>query len=660
MKKSYLQIAIALSIILFFQAIIVQGQTLKKVTTYYDVFSTKVHETYTTSSTPPYLIHGIYEKYDVYGALMTRGNYSQGKKNGKFTNYFSTEMTGIYGKSAFGKIWSETTYVNDKEDGMDKLYSVKNGQSVLIKQLTWVKGEKIKDEEWTEDGKQIKLIQMNGPCFEKFESGQKKAEYTLKAGKYEGKYLSWYPDGTPEVSSNYRDDKRNGKHTEYFKNGQIEFEATYLDNKMSGLVMLYFEDGSTRKKINYDPTTFSLLEEKIYSRAKILSFDRTALTGTHFKTIVYDSISGTKQEEKEEVFDTQTQSVVKDGKSTEYYSDGKIKIEATYVMGKLNGSYKKFDLNGALIESGELSNALPIGEWLFHYDEKWNKAKSKQEASYFRKIDYNTGRSPWKVTDFYISGEKQFDGLLLSDSPEDILTGKCIFYYKSGKIEKEENHDAQGNIHGTVTTYYPNGKVMQEMIYSQNEINGLYKHYDQAGEIIATGEYKNDDKIGNWTVYLDSVKMLTTSKKNSNYNRTLNYGNGQPVWAFKDYYMNSQIALEGSLAEEFPDKYLGEINYYNTNGKLIHKQHYMRPGDLVKEWKYFYSKQGNLALEGRTDGPEIIWTEYLPNGQTTTSYTPISDKRWTDKNYQPDSGTKEVIKEKKKEGLKMLKQVINN
>lgn len=652
---------ISLPILLLLHFNIAKAQSLKKVTTYYDVFNTKVHETYTTLSTPPYLIHGVYEKYDVYGALMTRGNYSQGKKNGKFTNYFATELTGIYGKAALGKIWSETNYINDKVDGLDKLYSVKNGQSVLIKQDTWVKGEKIKDEAWTDDGLQIKLVQMNGPCYEKYESGQKKAEYTLKAGKYEGKYLSWFQDGKPEVSSNYRDDKKNGKHIEYFKNGQIEFDATFVDDKMSGLVMLYFEDGSTRKRINYDPTTFSLLEEKIYSSKKVLSFDRTALSSSHFKTIIYDSITGVKREEKEEAIDKQTQQPVKDGKAIEFYSDGKISIEANYSMGKLHGSYKNFDKSGELIVSGELNSGYPVGVWMYHYDEKWNKVKSKSEASFFRKIDYGTGSSPWKTTDYYISGEKQFEGTLLNDTPEDLLTGKALFYYKNGKIEKEETYDNQGNLTGKSLAYYPSGKFAQELNYSQNQLSGAYVHYDQDGQVIATGSYKDDNKIGEWVIYLDSTRNLTSQKNLSVYIRNINYKDGQPAWVFKDLFMNNQIALEGSLAEEFPDKYYGEINYYNTAGKVIHKQHYMRPGDLVKEWKYFYSKQGNLVLEGRTDGPEIIWTEYLANGQTTTSYTPISDKRWTDKNYQPDDAkSKEPLKEKKKEGLKALKQIINN
>src|SRR5690349_17856230 len=105
-----------LIVLLLIVSIAAESQNLKKVVTYYDVYKTKVHESYTTLPAAPYLMHGSYEKFDAYGAIMMKGNFSNGKKNGLFTNYFSTEMTGIYGKAALGKVWTKTNYVNDKED----------------------------------------------------------------------------------------------------------------------------------------------------------------------------------------------------------------------------------------------------------------------------------------------------------------------------------------------------------------------------------------------------------------------------------------------------------------------------------------------------------------------------------------------------------------
>lgn len=252
--------------------------------------------------------------------------------------------------------------MNDKEDGLEQMFSIRNGEEVLIKLSTWSMRTKIKDEEWTEGIKHIKLIQLNGPCYELCENRTRKVEYTLKAGKYEGKYTSWYPDGTVEVSSNYKADKKNGKHIEYFKNGKPELEATYVDDKMTGLVSLSFADGTKRKIIGYDPTTFKLIEENEYSRKGILKFTRKLISGNQTKFTTYDSISGTKAFEEEELFDPQTNNYLRHGRVIQYHPNGQIAIDAQFLNGKLDGTFKHFDDSGEIISSGENKNGSTVGD----------------------------------------------------------------------------------------------------------------------------------------------------------------------------------------------------------------------------------------------------------------------------------------------------------
>lgn len=498
---------IKIALVLMTSVTVASAQNLKQVTTYYDIYKTKVQESYTTLPTPPYLMHGVYEKYDAYGALMTRGTYKEGKKNGKFTSYFSTEMTGLYGKAALGKVWSETNYVDDKEDGVDKLYSVKNGQTVLVKQYTWVKGTKIKDEEWTEDGKQTKLIQPNGPCFENYENGGKKLEYTLKTGKFEGKYTSWYPDGKVEVSTNYKDDKKNGKHIEYGKNGKPEFEATFVNDKMSGVATLWYPDGTVRKTVNYDPVTFNLIEEKEFSTKGLLKFQRSIVSGNKTKAITYDSISGAKSLEEEELSDPNTGEYIKHGRVIQYWSNGAIALEAQYQNGELSGTYKQLDPDGEIVSAGETKDGRTVGEWIFYYDEEFNQAESKKDASFLRKINYNSIEGPWPTTDFFISGSKQFEGFLAGVTP-DVPAGKCKYYFENGKISQDCEFNAKGKPlslkifdeegkllqEGTAVDpkapvtmnwieYYPNGKVKAKGIL--NPTTGIkiatWTYYDEAG-----------------------------------------------------------------------------------------------------------------------------------------------------------------------------------
>jgi len=497
--RTYLRNTLAILMLLI--SFTAKSQNLKKVVTYYDVYKTKVQESYTTLLTAPHLMHGAYEKFDAYGAIMTKGNFSNGKKSGVFTNYFSTEMTGIYGKAALGKVWTKTNYMNDTEDGLDQMYSVKNGEQVLIKQSTWSMGTKIKDEEWTEGGKQIKLVQLNGPCYELYENGNKKLEYTLKAGKYEGKYTSWYPDGTVEVSSIYKADKKNGKHTEYFRNGKPELEANYVDDKMTGLISLSFENGTKRKTIEYDPTTFELIDEKEYSRNGVLKFTRKTISGNQTKSTTYDSINGVKAFEEEELFDSRTNNYLRHGRVLQYHPNGQIAIDARFANGKLEGAFKQFDDSGEVISSGENKNGTSVGEWISYLDDEWNLVGSKKDATYYRKITYTPSNGPWPTIDYFITGEKQFEGTLAQVSP-DVLAGSCKYFYQSGTVAQELDVDHAGTVRWQ-KIYTEDGKLDKEAKAANTTFGSgaEWIEYYPTGKLKAKGKTVDGAKVGTWIYY---------------------------------------------------------------------------------------------------------------------------------------------------------------
>jgi len=480
----------------------VLSQGLKKVVTYYDpITRTKVNESYTTLTTSPYPMHGTYEKYDAYGALMTRGTYSNGKKNGTFTNYFSTEMTGIYGRGSLGKVWTVTTYVNDKENGLDKMFSFSNEQSVLIKQYTWNMGTKIKDEEWNENGKQTKLIQMNGPCFEFHTNGNKKLEYTSKNGKYEGSYTSWYPNGQMEVSTTYLNDQENGKHVEFFESGKTQLEALYVKGKLSGDVTLYFDNGKIAKMLHYDPSSFNLTYEKEFALNTLPKFERQVITGDQCKSITYDTISGGKISETDEAYDAATGSYLKNGKAIKYFSDGKVLAEAAFERGIIQGHYVEYDEDGEVIKSGNYAEGYPAGEWLYYYDDEWNQIKSKRHATYFRKINYDSNQGPWPTTDYFASGAKQFEGMLAKINPDQPV-GKCKYYFDNGTLQQELEVANDGSIK-SLKIYSTDGKLNKEgMGVNTSYGPGVdWIEYYPDGKIKAKGKTVGEEKIGAWTYY---------------------------------------------------------------------------------------------------------------------------------------------------------------
>ena len=68
------------------------------------------------------------------------------------------------------------------------------------------------------------------------------------------------------------------------------------------------------------------------------------------------------------------------------------------------------------------------GVWTILYDLDWNVTKSIDSAKFYRVISYERDTPSAKVVDYYLNGEKRWEGYLISDDPELIKDGKCIWY----------------------------------------------------------------------------------------------------------------------------------------------------------------------------------------------------------------------------------------
>lgn len=65
-----------------------------------------------------------------------------------------------------------------------------------------------------------------------------------------------------------------------------------------------------------------------------------------------------------------------------------------------------------------------------------------------------------------------------------------------------------------VTYFHSNGKVMHQGNYVDGKSDGLWKSYDQAGNLIAEGSFEQGKKTGLWNFY--STKALNAVVYNEN------------------------------------------------------------------------------------------------------------------------------------------------
>ena len=89
-----------------------------------------------------------------------------------------------------------------------------------------------------------------------------------------------------------------------------------------------------------------------------------------------------------------------------------------------------------------------FGQTVEYYDGDWNRIDSKEGAEYYREINYDEkGKPIGLVKDYYITGELQFTGRMISIDPE-LMDGTCTWYYKNGQKSQEATYQRGAIVQG--------------------------------------------------------------------------------------------------------------------------------------------------------------------------------------------------------------------
>ena len=110
------------------------------------------------------------------------------------------------------------------------------------------------------------------------------------------------------------------------------------------------------------------------------------------------------------------------------------------------------------------------GVWTILYDLDWNVIESIDSAKFYRVISYERGTPSGKVVDYHLNGAKQWEGYLISDDPEDINDGKCIWFSDDGSI-LETQYFQDSVLDGENVVYNKTGDTCLTINYSQGVIH---------------------------------------------------------------------------------------------------------------------------------------------------------------------------------------------
>ena len=302
------------------------------------------------------------------------------------------------------------------------------------------------------------------------------------------------------------------------------------------------------------------------------------------------------------------------GKHTEYYKNGQIKVQGSYKEGKRNGEFKAFLKNGKSAGSVIYKDGKIIKSTLVKAM-KDNASFSPVTDIYYkledshtlRKVDYENGL----LKTYFIYNK---DG---------IPDGESVEYYEEGSIESIV-HFRNNIVEGLTITYYENGNIDEEVNYKNNKMNGEAKSYDENG------------KLNGRTIFKDNIKLEEDVYKENEILKNT-FKNGELV-------KQDICALNGTLKER---RILnGDEMEYSTfypNGNV--KQKILSKDKIIIK-EQIYARNGNIMSNSFfSDGkPVIELFEYYPDGKLFRKISTINKMLNGDSiEYYPNGNIKEKV-----------------
>ena len=141
-----------------------------------------------------------------------------------------------------------------------------------------------------------------------------------------------------------------------------------------------------------------------------------------------------------------------------------------------------------------------------YYDERWKPVDSSQ-ASYYRLITYDENGNPSGIVrDFYITGEKQWEGQFSYidklGNGNDVKEGLCTWYYKNGKMSAR-GFFVNGKVDGTYKTWFESGARKSEIQYNNGVLHGMFITWFESGMLKKFAVYDQGNLVGNSSLLCD-------------------------------------------------------------------------------------------------------------------------------------------------------------
>lgn len=398
----------------------------------------------------------------------------------------------------------------------------------------------------------------------------------------------------------------------YYPSGVVSSEGTLVNGKPDGYWKTYFENGALKSEGNRQNFELDGLW-KFYN-------DSSRLTLTiEYKNNRKNGLRTTFRP-GETIAETFVNDV-KEGPTTTYYPEGKVKLVVNFVNGLETGFAKEYGHDGTVITLYEYnkgvmvsrerinrrdSKGLKQGKWKTFFDNGLVKTdgvyKDDKRNGYFKEYD-ETGQLLWV--------KKFIDDVEQIEVPELTSLSLVTDYYPSGKVKTVGSYN--GNVpegirreyseEGTITASYVfnKGNMVGEGIIDEEGIkDGMWKEYYPEGQLRSVGKYDKGKKVGDWKYYYENGKV----EEEGRYNKS---GKADGAWHW--YYEDGTLRREESYLAGLED---GEYLEYSDSAQLIVKGNYIE-GLEDGEWTYTYDdfRETGTYRAGARNG---MWKSFYTDG----------------------------------------------
>ena len=305
---------------------------------------------------------------------------------------------------------------------------------------------------------------------------------------------------------------------------------------------------------------------------------------------------------------TENLDILTNGKYTEYYKNGQIKIQGSYKEGMRNGEFKTF-----------LKNGKSTG-FIIYKDGKIIKStlvKTMKDNASFSPISY----ANYDLDTSYSIGGVDFPNKLLKRyrmyDKKGVLNGNSISYYEEGNIQSIFPYK-NNLIEGLVIRYYENGNIKEEVNYKNDKMNGEAKSYDENGKLNGRTIFKDDIKLEE-DVYKENEILKNTFKNGELVKQDICTPNGTlkerrilngDEMEYSTFYPNGNVKQK-ILAK---DKTIIKEQIYARNGNIMSNSFFSDGKPVIELFEYY--PDGKLfrkisTINKMLNGDSI---EYYPNG----------------------------------------------